>query len=423
MTVEQVSPALATNETRKVSPRVLLLDYYLPDNGSGVQRAARIAPYLPGFDCSVNVIGSSHSGIAADPQARSVPDAGTESGPAARWSRLLAFIERRLLPYNEKLPWVAHPVAAVGAAIQQDRVDVVISTSPPLACHFSALWLKLRYGLPWVADFRDPLSDNPFRDRGWAKPYDNVLEYLIFSYADAVIGVTDVVVDTWHKRYPRWAGKVHEIRNGYDPAERISAAPLAPRKERILSHVGNLYRGRRVDSVLGSISRLIDQGKLSADEIRIRFIGGVDDATVPRTDEAIRCLVKFGCLEYAGELPRWDAIRMAGESDYLLLVDTNVRNAEYTVPAKLFEYVRLGRPILALTNPGSPVEKILAQSGIPHTCIHPQSEPSATGDLVRRFFASPSDAVRPSAWFEERFNGELLAGLIADVCRALIRRN
>jgi glycosyltransferase involved in cell wall biosynthesis len=299
----------------------------------------------------------------------------------------------------------------------------VISTSPPLACHFSALCLKLRYGLPWVADFRDPLSDNPFRDRGWAKPYDKVLEYLIFRYADAVIGVTDVVVDTWRKRYPRWAGKVHEIWNGYDPAERISAAPLAPRKERILSHVGNLYGGRRVDSVLGSISRLIDQGKLSADEIRIRFIGGVDDATVPRTDEAVRRLVKFGCLEYAGELRRWDAIRMAGESDYLLLVDTNVRNAGYTVPAKLFEYIRLGRPILALTNPGSPVEKILAQSGIPYTCIHPQSEPSATDDLVRRFFAYPSDAVRPSAWFEERFDGERQAGLIADVCRALIRRN
>lgn len=408
------------NQNENPVPRVLLLAYYyLPDNGSGVQRAARIARYLPEFGTPVRVIGSSHSGVNPDSSVRSVPNPASPKASADRWSRLLAFIERRILPYNEKLPWVAHAVSAAAEEIRQKRVDVIISTSPPLACHLSALWLKLRYGVRWVADFRDPLIDNPFRDRGWAKPYDRLLEYLIFRFADAVIGVTDVVVENWRKRYPRWAGKIHEIWNGYDPAEPITAGPLPVRQRRILSHVGHLYGGRRVDSVLGAILRLIGRGELDADRVSVRFIGGVDDTTVPKADPVVLKLTELRCLDYAGEKPRWEAIQLAGESDYLLLVDTNARNIGYTVPAKIFEYVRLGRPILAMTSPGSPVEKILSQAGIPYECIYPQSDDDAADEAVRRFFRYPADAVEPSAAFQRQFDGRRQAGQIAEICRAV----
>jgi len=145
------------------------------------------------------------------------------------------------------------------AALMERPVVAVVSTSPPVATHLVARRLKRRFGVPWVADFRDPLRGNPFRTRRWFFPYDALLERMLFRNADALIANTDTLAEMWNRRYPEFSGKMSVIWNGFDPEDRIAPAVKASRGRRVLAHVGTLYGGRHPGRVLSSLVRLIDQ--------------------------------------------------------------------------------------------------------------------------------------------------------------------
>jgi hypothetical protein len=84
----------------------------------------------------------------------------------------------------------------------------------------------------------------------------------------------------------------------------------------------------------------------------------------------------------------------------------NLSNSGYTVPAKLYDYLLAGRPILAVTDVNSPVERILAQSGVPYTCVYHRDSPEEIDRKLISFFRLPTDPVAPNVWFEEHFNGD-----------------
>ena len=390
---------------------ILLAYYYLPDNTSGVQRAVRLAKYLPRRGCPTTVICSGHAGETPLPNVLHVPRGGMPPAQRAAWAAAL----QRVLPYNEQLPWVPHAVAAADDLLTRQSVSAILSTSPPLATHFAALWLKRRYRLKWIADFRDPLLGNPGRPRRWARPYDVFLERLIFHFADGIIAVTDTVAAEWRRQYPSSAHKIHVIWNGFDPEDAFGPAEIPARPYRLLSHVGILYALRHPLSLLASVDRLVRNGQLDTGAIRLRFTGPVENETALLAHPSTAALVQAGCLELRGELiPRSDAMREIATSDFLLLLDiVNLSNTGYTVPAKLYDYILTGRPILAVTDRNSPVERILAGSGIRYTCLYHDDSADAVDRKVLNFLQFPSDPLAPSDWFRNQFAGDQQAAMVA----------
>lgn len=407
--VQQLDPAAV---------KAILLTYYFPpDNTSGVQRAVRIAKYLPRSGVDVAVIASSHAGIApALHQAQYVPQPQLH---AARYQELAARLVQRIVPYNERLDWVPHAVKAGSRLMKRERITAVVSTSPPIATHIAALFLKARYGFEWIADFRDPLHGNPGRARRWAKAYDLALERGIFRAADHLVAVTDTVCEEWRARYPRWSHKMHVVWNGFDPADRLSPLPLPPRAERILAHIGVLYSQRHPYTLVAALNRLIDNGRLNPRAFRLCFLGPFQERERFESHQAAASLVRHGCLKIRDELvPRAEANHVMATSDSLLLIDiVNLSHAAYTVPAKIYDYILMGRPILALTGRQSPVDRILSGSGVPHVCLyHTDCGPDLEEKLLR-FFHLPTDPVTPSAWFLDNFDGERQAALFCDLIR------
>ena len=108
------------------------------------------------------------------------------------------------------------------------------------------------------------------------------------------------------------------------------------------------------------------------------------------------------------------------EAEYLLLLDGNALNKGHAVPAKLFEYIRSGRTILAITARNSPVDRILAQSGIPNACVYHDDQPERVDAEVLRLFHLTSEPASPSEWFLSQFDGrrqtEALASILNSVC-------
>jgi hypothetical protein len=404
---------------------VLLAYYYLPDNTSGVQRAVRMAKFLPENGYDTYVVSSSHKGaLPGIQQVMHVPGPLTAINRVKRQERIAAKIQKLLLPYDDRLPWVPHAVEAVHALMAKKPVSVIVSTAPPLATHLAALWLKRRHDIRWIADFRDPLYGNPGRSRRWGRPYDRAIERTIFQHADIVLAVTDTVCEQWKRDYPQWEAKFHLIWNGFDPSEGFRAAPLPPRPYRVLTHAGVLYRLRHPNKVLASIERLISQGHLNPESLRLRFVGHIEAEAEFRAFPPVTSLAARGCLQMDGAtIPREAAMQEIATADFLFLIDiVNLDNIGYTVPAKLYDYLLVGRPILTITAPGSPVDRILGKSGVPYTCVYHADTDEEIDRKLNEFFRLSSEAVMPSPWFFDQFDGRRQAATLGAMLDSLDRK-
>jgi glycosyltransferase involved in cell wall biosynthesis len=398
--------------------RVLMLAYwYPPENESGALRPFRFCKYLPkhGYDALVVAASSAAASPEAGPVFRT-PDAHHPSrviNSIAWMTRLL----ERVLPYNDCLDWAPHAVATAGSLLKSEEIPVIVSTSPPVATHLAALWLKGRYGARWIADFRDPLAGNPFRTRRIGLPYDILLERSIVSRADAVVVNTDAAFEALAVRYPKHRAKMHMIWNGYDPEDKFRAVKIKPGLSKTIAHFGSIYGGRHPGELLCSLQRLLQRGALDKQLLRIKLVGSIDHNQPWLKDSSFSELASSGCLQFTDSaVPRDEVRTLMGGTDYLLLLDINERGTALQVPGKLFEYVRIGRPILAFTTRDSPVDRILRQAGTPHVCVYPEDDAGEVDRKVLRLLSMPTEPVKPNAWFEHQFDAieqaRSLAGIV-----------
>lgn len=354
----------------------------------------------------------------AVPAVRRVP-----SDPPSEWAsrraELARLVQRYCLPYNEQLPWVPHAVEAAGRLIREHNIGALFSTSPPIASHLAALWIRRTYRLTWVADFRDPLAGNPFRTRRWLFHYDEPLQRHIFREAGAVTATTDTLAGQWKSAYPELQSKFHTIWNGFDPEGRIEPRPLVHRQRSVVAHVGNLYGGRHPGPILESLDRLILAGRLDPASILVRLVGPVEDNTFLRFRDVWRRLEQLGCA-WAGRstVPKEQADQEMAEADYQLILDLNETGANTQLPAKIFDCLLTERPVLACTNRGSPLSQILPETRIDHLCLYPDSPQEEADAAILRFLAPGPRRTRPCDWFWRQFDGIAQVGQLAGLLRS-----
>jgi hypothetical protein len=229
------------------------------------------------------------------------------------------------------------------------------------------------------------------------------LERTVVRRASAVIANTDAAQVRWQEKYPSFYDKFHLLWNGFDPEERIQPLPIPSRNFRVLAHVGELYNGRNTAPILESIARLIAAKRLPKESVHVRLIGPAQADCLP-SPEFIHRGESEGWLDLVTkQIPRYQARQVAQTSNGLLLLQPQ---SAVQVPGKLFEYVQIGRPILAFIQRNSPVEQLLERSGVPYRCVYPDCNPESMDNIVADFFDLPSTEVTPSSWFEEQFNAE-----------------
>jgi len=268
-------------------------------------------------------------------------------------------------------------------------------------------------GRPWIADFRDPIDRLPGYEAVFGGVVAPRLERMILKRARLVLANTDSMRDTFISRCADVHPNVQLLWNGFDPEDVIRPYSLSARECKVLSHVGALYGGRNIRPLLYAVAHLIETGGLSGSRIKLRQVGEVDRGELP--EETFLCKAQAnGWLELRDSVPAAEARSIALDSDGLLLIQPHTA---IQVPGKLFEYLRMGRPILAFVVRGSPVERILARAGVPYECIYRENTPEEIERHLLSFLGKLNgQPVAPSAWFRQSFEAsrqtEVLDGLI-----------
>ena len=406
-------------------PHVILIAHHFPPGPEmGAIRPYRFYKYLKRMGYACHVITAS-----AQPESnpevtfieddlRAIWDGASDQKKSFRaYQELL--VRKLAFPGHIGIMWSLAAAQHCHALVRKYPGEkfVVFSTYPPLGVIPAGLMAYLRDRLPWIADFRDPLSlglGDKFlsaRQRFWNAQ----LEARVFRQAAAVIANVEGAASMWRERYPRQAKKLHVIPNGFDPEDAPRAREIPPRSQKLIVHAGGLYHGRTPNAIVESLSRLRANG--AATSVKIVLLGHVDEKTgldKPLYDRAMN----EGWLEMPAQVSRGEARRVLEEADALLLIQPQ---SDVQIPGKLFEYICIGRPVLALVPQQSAIEDILVRSGIPHVCVYKDEAADAADRKLLEFLRMPSTPVQASEWFRTNFNAEeqtkTLAGIV-DACAA-----
>jgi glycosyltransferase involved in cell wall biosynthesis len=387
---------------------VLIFAYHFPpENAVGGARPYRFCKYLSQMGYRCHVITAAEPSEPPYPDCEYVPDPFVKTSRKGIGWQLERLVRKFLMPGVTGIQWsrLACQAAIAFLGSNPDAQVTIFSTFPPLATHLAAFQLIRGKRLRWIADFRDPLHDNP-ADAGLTKFqrfFYRRFERAFFDRADIVIANTDAMAAKWKKDYPSIRDRVHLIWNGFDPEDSIKPQPRPHRDFQIISHVGELYRGRSVAPLLEAISRLIDAGRLQSGSVRVRLVGPMESDCLPNPQFLTRAKDQGWLDLIAHQVPPQEARSIAQTSDGLLLVP---HPSPMQVPAKLFEYLRLGRPILAYVLPDSPIERILKQSGVTYSCVYAGSSPQEIDNSVESFFHLRADGGSANEWFTQNFDAK-----------------
>jgi hypothetical protein len=209
------------------------------------------------------------------------------------------------------------------------------------------------------------------------------------------------------RQRPDQQNKIHVVWNVFDPEETLGPQPLPAREQRVLAHVGMIYGDRDPNLLLRTLARLVQSGRLDPAHFRLEFTGVLDFKML--NTEALRILTERSCFTSRESVPRPEAQRLMATADYLLLLDVVSDKAGLQVPAKIFEYIRIGRPVIACTTRNSPVDRILAQSGLVYTPLYPDMPEEEAGRRLLEGLHADSEPRPPSAWFCENFDARVQA--------------
>ncbi len=157
--------------------KVLMISYLFPPLDCGVGRQIKFAKYLPLFGWMPTVLTVNRSFLRPkyDPsRVKEVPPSveifrtcSLEIRPLQRWlpavlNRLLGVNRKWFQPVDTFVGWLPFAVRRGLEILKEGNIDLIFSTSLPNTCHLVAFILKKKFRIPWVADFRDPWTQNPY---------------------------------------------------------------------------------------------------------------------------------------------------------------------------------------------------------------------------------------------------------------------
>lgn len=358
----------------RLDRRVLLIAFHFPPlaGSSGIQRTLRFVQQLPDFGWEPVVLTArewvyervSEDLLSSVPQTVHVRRAFALD--AARHlsmrGRYVGFTARP----DRWASWQFDGVRQGLKLIKEFRPRAIWSTFPIPTAHLIAEQLHRKSGLPWIADFRDPMAQDgyPTDPKLWAS-YDQ-LERRTIKAASASVFTTPGAARIYRQRYPFSADKIGVLENGYDEesfacAERSEPEryPLIPGLLTLL-HSGIIYPTERDPTqLMKALQRLKSGGILSAANFRIRFRASVHDkllqslAQQQQVADLIETLPPTSYSQALQEMRRADA---------LLVMQSSGCNEQ--IPAKVYEYLRAKRPIICLSDPAGDTANVLRNAGL-----------------------------------------------------------
>lgn len=326
--------------------------------------------------------------------------------------------------------WFRPAVRAMARLPIQERPDVIWATGGPWTNLLVGKRLAKRWKVPFIADFRDPWVGGHGRfSTAYLHRREALLERSVCASAACVILNTEELRERFCQSYPEYQEKFVTLTNGYaveleefyaqlqrqqDPKirpNRQSASPLE------ICHFGTVYGNRSPVALFQAVEELAAAGLVEPSQIRLRFVGAWDvpDSTC---EQHAKKLEERGILKREPPVPHQQCLKEMGQSDVLLILQ---QNYPLQIPAKIYEYIVAGRPLLILGGDGA-TANLVQRNRLGHCCPNTVSDiKAAVQSMVSGGVRLPAPASADTAQFSYRVLSARLAELLTVVFEKSIR--
>jgi len=247
---------------------------------------------------------------------------------------------------DARIFWIKPSIRFLNTYLENNPVDVIISTGPPHSAHMIAASLKRKLNIPWLADFRDPWTNidyyHELRLFKWADRKHHRLEKQVLKEANDVT----VISPGMRREFEAIVPRVYTvIPNGYDREDIKQSGVTSQGKNKFsITHVGSLTKTRNPKNLWQALLELVSEDAGFARDLEIHNVGKIDFLAVESLD-------KFHLKKYLRKtdyLPHDQVIVEQQKASLLLLLVNDTPNAKLILTGKIFEYLSSQRPIICI---------------------------------------------------------------------------
>jgi len=364
-----------------LNKKVLIITYYWPPSGGpGVQRWLKLSNYLlennvkpiiytpsnpkyPSVDESLlkdinpeievikKPIFEPFGNLFSKIRKKGIPKKKDQS----IFDKFLIYLRGNLFIPDSRIFWVNSSVGFLSKYILENKIESIITTGPPHSLHLIGLKLKSILNITWYADFRDPWTKINYHKKLKlslrSKKKHLQLENKVLSLCDRIIVTSNKLLKDYNEITET---PISLITNGFD----YQKLQLELDEKFSITHIGRLLPERNPKILWNALKELCTINKNFKNNLKINFIGNVS--------ENLRKEIKTNNLEnsvvYHNYIKYNDTIPYLIKSQILLLIESDDKESSYAIPAKIFEYINSGRPIIAIGPKDSEIKQIIDET-------------------------------------------------------------
>jgi hypothetical protein len=303
------------------------------------------------------------------------------------------FLEKLLRPVESSWSWWLSAYLKGRLLARQKPFDLIYSTGGAFAAHLAGRALKQATGTAWLAEVHDPMVVPGQVPVSAQQKMQARVEQLICTHADIAIWFTDQALASARLRHPQLGERGRVMLPGIDQPFQM-LPPYQKGEKFVIGHFGSLSPTRHLGPIIQALDRLVASRIELLDVIELHVYGGPLDSISTELlaqSSVTRCLRHFGRIEADPEtgLSGRDQIlkRMRSVDVLLLLHGEDAICAEY-IPSKLYEYLWMQRPILAVVHRNPQMADLIRGQGHVVACSDGNDVPVSdvlTGALEQLF--------------------------------------
>jgi glycosyltransferase involved in cell wall biosynthesis len=371
-----------------MTKRVLMIAFHFPPSGAvAAQRAHKFARYLPEFGWEPLVVSRRPTALQPRDESFAGKPAPVEELDPTELSRILGVLPRRWIDPvrrffcipDEETGWKKLLRRRLPDLIERHRPDVLWANSVPTGSLVAAASAARQARIPLVVDFHNEWTRNMYYRPAtrWHDAAHHRLEREVIDSAALVTTLNPVHSDDLRTRFPK--ARVETIENGCDP-EDYAVEPARPeRRPIVFTYAGAVYGYQSPEPFLRALAGT------GLKEVEVRIVG---DRFHQFSSGAWPFPVSVDGHRSHRELGQL----FSNSSAFFLCLETP---AARQLPAKLYEYLRAGRPTFAIVPSGGAAAQWLARSGA--GSVVDSARPETWAPELRKFVDSLGAYRAPSA--------------------------
>jgi glycosyltransferase involved in cell wall biosynthesis len=401
MRVANVFPARSSALAGSI--KVLLVTDGFPDFGGS--RIDKFVKFLPDFGVEPIVLSAKerYSPKAEELERRSYPaQLKTYRAASIGWSyfttrflyrgpdskhywllSLLSFPERCILVPDYMVRWIPRGISLAKEIVRREGVQAILTTSPSESTHLIGLNLKRSLSIPWVADFQDLWTERElyyrpatFLHNWWIKR----LESSIFRTANYVIANTPANAECHIQRFGLSRSCLDVIPNGFDRDDLILHEIEPSRDVFRIGYMGAFDKQSYPWQItLEALNKLANE--VGRKKVKLVYCGFCSR----QVRDYLENRQMTDVVEVQGLLSHTDAMKLTANTEIRLLLLYENSYSTSMVPMKLYHYLTMNGPILAVAPEGGVAASIIAETHM-GVVVSPQRGVDTIYEQLKRYY-------------------------------------